>query len=159
MQDEGQLVSFLIMVAIMFLVTAMDAVARRRRRQEEMQAMAEAELLEEAGEASSPLETMELDAVAEDLREESRRELRETEEPAVAVEEVAPSASSPSTGSPRLPVPPDARRRARQRSASSLLASLRKDPAALRRAVLYREILGPPLGARENGGGWQPPSG
>ena len=87
-----------------------------------------------------------LAAVAEELRERGRSELeRALGSPVLA----------PPEGGPLLSV---ARPRSRAVARAKRLRTLfRRDTAALRRAVLYREILGEPLGSRRDPGGWEDP--
>jgi hypothetical protein len=82
-------------------------------------------------------------AAAEELRAEGRRELQR----------------EPSFGPPAVtatPAPsPRTRPRAAVARADRLRVVFRGDPSALRRAVLYREVLGEPVGSRRGPGGWE----
>jgi hypothetical protein len=93
---------------------------------------------------------------AEAIRRRARQELQASVPPSIA-------GSFPPTGllskaeKPR----PGGGQRARpgaEESAAVLRALLRTDGAALRSAVLYREVLGAPLGLRRGPGGWEGPS-
>lgn len=97
----------------------------------------------------------ELGALAEEIREKSRRDL--TEVPiAQEVEEVS-DAVHPRAGARKFPAA--GRRRRAVGVAASLKSSLRADTESLQKAVLYREVLGRPLGSREGAGGWEEPVG
>lgn len=99
-----------------------------------------------ASRASPPTE---IAAEAERLRRESRREL-ETGAETPRIEEVeAPKSAFPSTG----------RRRRRKVQAPALRRAVGGDVQALQDAVLYREILGRPLGSRPGPGGWEDSAG
>jgi hypothetical protein len=83
-------------------------------------------------------------AAAEEFRLAGRRQLRDG----------APAIETPAAAPPRArPVP----RPASLGLASRLRIELRGDRQALRRAVLYREILGAPLASRARPGGWEEP--
>jgi hypothetical protein len=101
------------------------------------------------------MRTTELGALAEEIREKGRRELSEIEI-AAGVEEVEDGVH-PRAGARKFP---GAKRRRRATGvASTLAASLRGDAQALQKAVLYREVLGRPLGSRPGAGGWEEPVG
>ena len=82
---------------------------------------------------------------AEAIRERRRREMAEA---------VAPPIQS---AGPAVPASAPVRRPDRGVAVhgADLRALLRGDPDAVRRAVLYREVLGPPLGSRPTAGGWE----
>lgn len=85
-------------------------------------------------------------AAAEELRTRVRSELERTPDSAVR---------GPPEGGPLQPIarPPSAA----SAHAGRLRSLFRGDATALRSAVLYREILGEPLGWRRDPGGWQDP--
>lgn len=91
------------------------------------------------------IETTELGTLAEQIREQSRRELTEVETAPDLVEPVS--------------TVPGRKRRVRSGAAVELTATLRADRTALQKAILYREVLGRPLGSRPGSGGWEEPVG
>jgi hypothetical protein len=96
------------------------------------------------------LRPTELASEAERIREEGRKALlEEVEDTGLGVE--APPRARPYGKA--------GQRRARKETFASrfLRDSLRGDPRGLQKAVLYREVLGPPLGTRGTGG-WEDPS-
>ena len=101
------------------------------------------------------LSPTQLSLEAERLREESRRDVRRTDvAPPDATEDrsrggrAARRAADVDRARPTGPAAP---------AAPALRQALRGDPHALRDAVLYREILGRPLGSRPGPGGWEEP--
>ena len=84
----------------------------------------------------------------EEIRERGRRDL-------LAVPATAPRSvdAPPAAAAPRG----ERSRPERTRRAARLRAILRADSETLRDAVLFREILGRPLGSRPGPGGWQEP--
>lgn len=200
MNDSGQLLFFLAMIALLSL---MDAISRRarRRRIEEMEREQSEGGGHEFGTEDAPTrfewETEEPDiqrepeplappdevwvpiGIDEQLEAESERRTREeaVRRPAAeqapapplvaAAEELRARVRSELERTPDSPVlgPPEGgplQSMARPRSAAAVharrLRSLfRGDATALRSAVLYREILGGPLGWRRGPGGWEDP--
>lgn len=181
--DFGSLLYVVVMMAVLSLMDALARRQRRRRAEELDQAGAgdgrpateepplEAEpaagewIAEGAGgrpaaaptpagkpRAAEPPAAAEppLVAAAEELRERARRELLDHP----SAPPVGPAADAPVAGEGvRDSAPGRAARAARLRRAFA------GDRTALRRAVLYREILGAPLGSRPRPGGWEEPEG
>ena len=200
MNDSGQLLFFLAMIALLSL---MDAVSRRarRRRIEEMEREQSEGREREFGMEDAPTrfewETEEPDiqretephappdevwgsiGIDEELETESERLTGEevarrpgaeqaSPPPLVAaaeelrarvVSELERTPDSPVLGPPEGgPLQPMARPPSAAPAHAGRLRSLfRGDAAALRNAVLYREILGEPLGWRRDPGGWEGP--
>ena len=97
------------------------------------------------GDESAPM----LELAEEEIRERGRRDLLAV--PATAPRSVdAPLAAA---AAPRA----ERSRPKRTRRVARLRAILRADSETLRDAVLFREILGRPLGSRPGPGGWQEP--
>jgi hypothetical protein len=95
-----------------------------------------------------PEEAPPLITAAEEIRERARRELAASVAPPLAPSGMAAPEARRRPGAPAV--------RGSDR-ARALRALLRGGPDALRTAMLYREVLGPPPGAGHRRGGWEDP--
>ena len=196
MNDSGQLLFFLAMMAVLALMDTFTRRARRRRI-EEMERGDDERAGHELGE-EDPYAPFKVEPQEPEIRVESPRSpdpgkvpipLGIDEESPVEIEPSASDetrrhrSSGRATAPPLLSVTEELRERgrsdakytpgspvldprgggplpsvARPRSRAERLRSLfRRGPDALRSAVLYREILGEPLGWRRHPGGWEDP--
>ena len=171
MTDIGSLLVFLAMLALLSLLDARARVQQRQREQREAQPRSGTGELPRPSHAPSPFpepplaeeekqwagepaeEVPPLVVEAEPLWEEGRRELA-APAPTEPVEEEEVERVDPAV----VPLRPRAPRRARATPlASGLVGELGRGSEALRKAVLYREVLGAPLGLRGRSGGWEDP--
>lgn len=168
MTDIGSLLLFLAMLALLSLLDAHARAQQRRREQREAQRSGTGELPqpshapspfpepplaeEEKQWAGEPAEKVPpLMVEAEPLWEEWQRELA-APAPTEPVEEEEVERVNPAIVLLRAP------RRARATPvASGLMGELGRGSEALRKAVLYHEVLGAPLGLRGRSGGWEDP--
>ena len=155
---------FLLLMALMAILSLMDAVARRRAQRRRMEEI-DSEAPDEETRRKMVIEDVATEpASREDERDWAylRRSPTEVTEPKPLAEpkslevasyealrrEAPPSRveARPLRRAPREGLPP---------GAAAVLAALRADAHGLRKAVLYREILGTPLGSRPGPGGWE----
>lgn len=165
MPDEVRQVGyFLLLMALMVILSLMDAVARRkaqRRRMEEL-------------DSEEPDEETRREMVIDDVATEPapwedekdwaylRRSAAEVTEPETLAEpktlEVASYEALRREARPSLVEARPLRRAPREglpSGAAAVLVALHADAHGLRKAVLYSEILGAPLGSRPGPGGWE----
>lgn len=197
--------SFLFFLALMALLSIMDAIARRQRQRQQEQMEDEPQAAPAEREAAAPVSWEEesdwayLQRSAEGPEEEDKED-EEVREPAAVAKHPVPEEPlrRPVNGVPRDPTeeaaPPlllaaaeEIRKRSRRyvivvpvtpplhptgapapigapRSPwprkpriDRLRTAFHADPGAARKAVVYREILGQPLGSRPRPGGWEEP--
>ena len=156
---------FLLLMALMAILSVMDAVARRRRAQRRRM---------EEFDSEEPDEEIRREMVIEDVATEPapwedekdwaylQRSAAEVTEPETLAEpktlEVTSYEALRREAQPSLVEARPLRRAPREglpSGAAAVLAALRADAHGLRKAVLYSEILGTPLGSRPGPGGWE----